>query len=56
MIKKLKSGYAVRYEISGAGVLHVRSSEVLKTKQAQRQIDAVSKMTLSPKQKTAIAQ
>lgn len=50
-----KSGYAVRYEISGAGVLHVRSSEILKTKQAKRQIDALSNIVITSKQKTATA-
>lgn len=30
------------YTISGAGVLHVRSSEILKTRRVQKQIEAAT--------------
>lgn len=35
-----------QYEISGAGVLHVRASEILKTAKAQKQIRAAQSIKL----------
>lgn len=37
---------SAQFEISGAGVLHVRASEILKTEKAKQQIKAAEKIQL----------
>ncbi len=36
-----EEGYTPKVTISGAGVLHIRSSEILKTDAAKRQLEAL---------------
>jgi hypothetical protein len=37
-----------RFTVSGAGVLHVRASDILRTEQAQRQIKVLPRLTRKP--------
>lgn len=39
----LPNGYVPRYQITGAGVIHKRSSEYLKSKKVQKQIQFLKK-------------
>jgi len=42
--KKAKERFSARVSISGAGVLHVRSSDILRTREAKRQLQALKKI------------
>ena len=41
--KKKGKGYQPKVAISGPGVMHIRSSEIVKTDEAKRQIEALRK-------------
>jgi len=41
--KKSEKKYQAKMTISGAGVMHVRSSEIVKTSEAKRQIEILGK-------------
>lgn len=40
------SKHRVNYEIVGAGILHIRSSELIKTDMFKRQLEAAKKIRL----------
>lgn len=42
--KKQRSGYQAKMTISGPGVIHVSSSEIIKTDEAKRQIAALGEL------------
>lgn len=51
---KGESGHG-RYAVTGAGVIHVRSSEILKTQQAQDQIAALKEISVVDRKKESKA-
>ena len=46
-IKSKSSSYRAKYSIIGAGVVQVKASEILKTQEARRQLDAVKNIKLA---------
>ena len=46
-------GKKTRFSITGAGVLHVRASEVLNTQNAKKQMKAAKKIQLTNVRKTS---